>query len=283
MRQVRARLEGRAGAGVGQPVAGPAQAAAARSRSAPPAPSVASVAAPRPGRHDQRPGGRRSCPLVTTRTLPARARRPVRGRVPAPAGHGDPGAGRAGHRDRVRRHGRQPRDDGGGPGGADPAASPCSRCRSRSARPTCRASSPPGCATPRACVSPAVLLALGALVVVVIAETRAASGRQPRDPSGTDDDPRGDGARVRRTATWPGRTRPSMRLTVLLGLVANLFAPWGIATTATWPGSRSARSPSRQAGGLAAVVGAAEVFLAKMRLFRVPSCWPARSCWPCWP
>ena len=63
----------------------------------------------------------------------------------------------------------------------------------------------------------------------------------------------------------------AMRLTVLLGLLAHLFVPWGIATGAP---------PGAGAGALAAfvvkvaVLGAgwprAEVFLAKLRLFRVP-------------
>jgi len=63
----------------------------------------------------------------------------------------------------------------------------------------------------------------------------------------------------------------AMRLTVFLGLLANLFVPWGIAT--------SGSVPVIAIGVLAfvvkvAVLGAAlavgEVFLAKLRLFRVP-------------
>jgi len=63
----------------------------------------------------------------------------------------------------------------------------------------------------------------------------------------------------------------AMRLTVFLGLLANLFLPWGIATT---------DSPVALLVGVAALVvkvgllgaglAAAEVFLAKQRLFRVP-------------
>jgi formate hydrogenlyase subunit 4 len=62
-----------------------------------------------------------------------------------------------------------------------------------------------------------------------------------------------------------------MRMTVLLGLVATLFWPWGIATALT---------PAALALGvlallvkvalLGAVLGGVEVFLAKLRLFRVP-------------
>ena len=62
-----------------------------------------------------------------------------------------------------------------------------------------------------------------------------------------------------------------MRMTVLLGLVATLFLPWGIATALT---------PAALALGvlallvkvalLGAALGGIEVFLAKLRLFRVP-------------
>jgi formate hydrogenlyase subunit 4 len=63
----------------------------------------------------------------------------------------------------------------------------------------------------------------------------------------------------------------AMRLTVFLGLLANLFLPWGIAT--------SAAPLAILVGVLAWVVkvavlgtilAAGEVFLAKLRLFRVP-------------
>ena len=63
-----------------------------------------------------------------------------------------------------------------------------------------------------------------------------------------------------------------MRLTVLLGLWASLFAPWGIATTATGPAAL-ALGLGVLAGKLAllaALLAAGEVFMAKLRLFRVP-------------
>lgn len=63
-----------------------------------------------------------------------------------------------------------------------------------------------------------------------------------------------------------------MRLTVLLALLANLFFPWGIAGSAP-----SALEVLVGAGAiavkiavLAGILAAAEVFLAKLRLFRVP-------------
>jgi formate hydrogenlyase subunit 4 len=63
----------------------------------------------------------------------------------------------------------------------------------------------------------------------------------------------------------------AMRLTVLLGLLANLFVPWGIgsgaAVLALLP-SLGAFAVKVVLLGLALAVG--EVFLAKLRLFRVP-------------
>ena len=62
-----------------------------------------------------------------------------------------------------------------------------------------------------------------------------------------------------------------LRLSALLGLVANLLVPWGLATTAS--------VGALLVGALALVVklclaaaalGAGEVFVAKVRLFRVP-------------
>ena len=64
-----------------------------------------------------------------------------------------------------------------------------------------------------------------------------------------------------------------MRLTVFLGLLANLFVPWGIATAGDRSAGRcwSARCVRRQGRRCwAALLAAGEVFLAKLRLFRVP-------------
>ena len=122
-------------------------------------------------------------------------------------------------------------------------------------------------------VSPASLLAAAALLVVIVAET----GRLPVDNPATHleltmiheamvlEYAGTDLALVELAA--------SMRLTVLLGLLSSLFVPWGIAGPAGLVGvcrvARSRRSSSRSpcwAPALAAV----EVFLAKLRLFRVP-------------
>jgi len=118
--------------------------------------------------------------------------------------------------------------------------------------------------------SPASLLAAAALAIVVVAET----GRLPVDNpathleltmiheamvleyAGTD----------LALVEWAA----SMRLTVLLGLLASLFVPWGIAgaSLAALPLALLAFLVKVTALGVG--LGAAEVFLAKLRLFRVP-------------
>ncbi|MEU1629181.1 NADH-quinone oxidoreductase subunit H [Streptomyces sp. NPDC020096] len=62
-----------------------------------------------------------------------------------------------------------------------------------------------------------------------------------------------------------------MRLTVLLGLLTSLFVPWGVATTSSW----AALVPALllfavKVAVLGGVLAAAEVFWAKVRLFKVP-------------
>jgi formate hydrogenlyase subunit 4 len=123
---------------------------------------------------------------------------------------------------------------------------------------------------PQRVVSPASLLAAAALAIVVVAET----GRLPVDnPSTHLELTMIHEAMVLEYAgadlglvEWAS----TVRLTVLLGLLASLFAPWGIA------GAALADLPvallafvvkvTVLSGGLAAV----EVFIAKLRLFRVP-------------
>jgi formate hydrogenlyase subunit 4 len=63
----------------------------------------------------------------------------------------------------------------------------------------------------------------------------------------------------------------SLRLTILLGLLANLFVPWGVATA----GAPAALGVGAvvfvaKVGVLGAVLAAGEVFAAKLRLFRIP-------------
>ena len=121
-------------------------------------------------------------------------------------------------------------------------------------------------------VSPGSLLAFVALAIVIIAET----GRLPVDNPSTHLEVtmiheamvlEYGGPRLA-LVEWAS----AMRLTVLLGLMANLFLPWGIAGA----------DPSLLAIligfvvvslkilVLAGVLAAGEVFIAKLRLFRVP-------------
>jgi formate hydrogenlyase subunit 4 len=118
--------------------------------------------------------------------------------------------------------------------------------------------------------SPASLLAAAALVVVVVAET----GRLPVDNpathleltmiheamvleyAGTD----------LALVEWAS----SMRLTVLLGLLASLFMPWGIAGASLAGLPVALAAFGAKVAVLGAGLGAAEVFIAKLRLFRVP-------------
>jgi formate hydrogenlyase subunit 4 len=125
--------------------------------------------------------------------------------------------------------------------------------------------------SPASIVSPVSALALVALLVAVIAET----GRLPVDNPSTHLEltmiheamvleASGRDLGWIELASW-------LRLTGLLGLLANLAAPWGIAEQVT---------PAALAIGVVAAIGkiilvaaavaATEVFLAKVRLFRVP-------------
>jgi formate hydrogenlyase subunit 4 len=121
-------------------------------------------------------------------------------------------------------------------------------------------------------VTPAGLLALVALSIVVIAET----GRLPVDnPSTHLELTMLHEAMVLEYAgprlalvEWA----TAMRLTVLLALLANLFLPWGIA--GAHPGAAGILlgigALALKLGVLATLLAAAEVFMAKLRLFRVP-------------
>ena len=118
--------------------------------------------------------------------------------------------------------------------------------------------------------SPASLLAAAALLIVVIAET----GRLPVDNPAT---------HLELTMIheamileYAGRDlalvelAAAMRLSILLGLLTSLFVPWGIAGAdlAMLPLALAAFVAKVAALGVA--LGAAEVFIAKLRLFRVP-------------
>ncbi|TCM36197.1 respiratory chain complex I subunit 1 family protein [Kribbella sp. VKM Ac-2568] len=124
---------------------------------------------------------------------------------------------------------------------------------------------------PAQVLSPASVLAAVALAVVVVAE----AGRLPVDNPSTHLEL--TMIHEAMVLEYSGRDlatielAAALRLTVLLGLWANLFLPWGVATSA---------SPSALGIGAAVFVGkvailavalaTAEVFMAKLRLFRVP-------------
>lgn len=124
---------------------------------------------------------------------------------------------------------------------------------------------------PALVISPVSLLAAVALGVVIIAET----GRLPVDNPST---------HLELTMVheamileYTGRDlalvelASAMRLTVFLGLLANLFVPWGIATTLTPVALLvGVLAFVVKVGLLGVLLGAGEVFLAKLRLFRVP-------------
>jgi formate hydrogenlyase subunit 4 len=120
-------------------------------------------------------------------------------------------------------------------------------------------------------ISPASLLAAVALIVVIIAET----GRLPVDNPST---------HLELTMVHEAMTleyagpdlalvelASAMRLSVFLGLLANLFLPWGIATTAAPLALLvGVVALAFKVGLLGVALAAGEVFLAKLRLFRVP-------------
>lgn len=121
-------------------------------------------------------------------------------------------------------------------------------------------------------VSPAGALAFAALVIVVVAET----GRLPVDNPATHLELtmvheamilEYSGPRLA-VVEWGA----DLRLTVLLGLLANLFLPWGIAGA---HGSAAdivvaTAAIALKVAVLGGLLAAAEVFVAKLRLFRVP-------------
>ena len=124
---------------------------------------------------------------------------------------------------------------------------------------------------PAALLNPVSLLAIVALVVVVVAET----GRLPVDNPST---------HLELTMVHEAMILESggrdlgwlelgswLRLTALLGLVVNLALPWAVATDASVPGLLLGLAGSTvKLLGTGAALAAVEVFLAKLRLFRVP-------------
>jgi formate hydrogenlyase subunit 4 len=120
-------------------------------------------------------------------------------------------------------------------------------------------------------VSPGSLLAAAALVVAIVAET----GRRPVDDPGTRQEATMVHGAIVLEYAGPDlalvQLASAMRLAVLLGLLANLFVPWGIATSvgvgAILTGLGALVVKIVVLGVLAAI---AEVFVARLRIVRVP-------------
>ena len=124
---------------------------------------------------------------------------------------------------------------------------------------------------PARVASPVSLLAAVALVVVVIAET----GRLPVDNPSTHLELTMVHEAMVLEYAGPDlalvELAAAMRLSVFLGLLANLFLPWGIATQLTPVALLiGVLALVAKVGILGAALAAAEVFMAKLRLFRVP-------------
>jgi formate hydrogenlyase subunit 4 len=118
--------------------------------------------------------------------------------------------------------------------------------------------------------SPASLLAAAALAVVVIAE----AGRLPVDNPATHLELTmiHEAMVLEYAGTDLGLIEwaSSIRLTVLLGLFGSLFLPWGIAAAGLAALPLAVLLFAVKTAVLGAALAAAEVFIAKLRLFRVP-------------
>jgi formate hydrogenlyase subunit 4 len=125
---------------------------------------------------------------------------------------------------------------------------------------------------PAGLVTPATALAAAALSIVVLAET----GRLPVDNPATHLELTMVHEAMVLEYTGPSLAlvewAASMRLTVLLALFANLFLPFGIATEHAGPLGLPVAILviTAKVGVLAVAIATAELFMAKLRLFRVP-------------
>jgi formate hydrogenlyase subunit 4 len=126
-------------------------------------------------------------------------------------------------------------------------------------------------AHPSTAASPESLLAFAALAVVTIAET----GRIPVDNPNTHLELTMIHEAMVLEYSGPDlaliELAAHLRLVVFLGLLSNLFVPWGIATTAQPLELLAAAAAfAVKILVLAAIIAIVEVFMAKVRLFRVP-------------
>ena len=124
---------------------------------------------------------------------------------------------------------------------------------------------------PSTMTSPATLLAFGALAVVTLAET----GRLPVDNPSTHLELTMIHEAMVLEYSGPDlalvELAAHMRLAIFIGFLANLFVPWGIATT-TQPIdlTMAAVAVATKVAIAGVAIGVFEVFVAKLRLFRVP-------------
>src|SRR5439155_16456559 len=125
-------------------------------------------------------------------------------------------------------------------------------------------------AHPRSVAAPGSVLAFAALAVVTLAET----GRLPVDNPSTHLELTMVHEAMVLEFAGPDlalvELAAHMRLVVFCGLLANLFVPWGIATT-TEPAQLAVAlaAVAAKIAGLGTAVAVFEVFVAKLRLFRV--------------
>ena len=124
---------------------------------------------------------------------------------------------------------------------------------------------------PARVLSPAGVLAAAALVLVTVAET----GRLPVDNPATHLELTMVHEAMILEYAGPDlalvELASSMRLAVFLGLLVTLFIPWGIATAAAPLAlAVGAAAFAAKVGLVGAGLAAGEVFMAKLRLFRVP-------------
>jgi formate hydrogenlyase subunit 4 len=124
---------------------------------------------------------------------------------------------------------------------------------------------------PARVISPASLLAAVALAVVIVAET----GRVPVDNPATHLELTMVHEAMVLEYAGPRlaliELGSAMRMSVYLGLLANLFVPWGVATeTGAVALAVGVAAFVVKVALLGAVLAYVEVFLAKLRLFRVP-------------
>jgi formate hydrogenlyase subunit 4 len=126
-------------------------------------------------------------------------------------------------------------------------------------------------AHPGAAISPGHLLGFAALFIVMLAET----GRLPVDNPSTHLEL--TMIHEAMTLEYSGRYlaliewAAALRLLIFFSLLANMFAPWGVATTLTPVAvSVAVIALIAKLAGLGLVVALLETRLAKLRLFRVP-------------